>query len=100
MKTNRCENVEFLNIHNYSQMKYTIDNTVYDYTSKREVRPWQMARLLLSGNVKSDKEDLSEVTKLYGGFRFADGGCTNSKGDFYFLDSTDKKIRDKRRYSR
>ena len=92
MKTNHCENVELLNIHNYSQMKYTIDNTLYDWNTQCEVRPWQLARLYISGTVKRKPMELSKVEKLYGGFRFADGGCTNSKGDFYFLDSTDKKI--------
>ena len=29
---------------------------------------------------------------LYSGFRFADGGCCDGRGNFYFLDSLDKKI--------
>ncbi|MDF2539975.1 MAG: SMP-30/Gluconolaconase/LRE-like region-containing protein [Herbinix sp.] len=92
MKTNHCENVEFLNVHNYSQMKYTIDNTLYDWNTDYEVRPWELTRLYISGKAKRNPYELASVTKLYGGFRFADGGCSNSKGDFYFIDSTDKKI--------
>jgi len=92
MKTNHCEKVELLNIHNYSQMKYTMDNTLYDWNTNQEVRPWQLASLSITGKVIRKPIDLTKAEKLYGGFRFADGGCTNSKGDFYFLDSTDKKI--------
>lgn len=92
IKTDHCEDIEILNFHNYSQMKYTMDNSLYDWTTNLEVRPWEMARFYISGKALRKPVDLSKVEKLYGGFRFVDGGCTNSKGDFYFIDSADKKI--------
>lgn len=88
VKTWNCENIKFLNVHNYSQMKYTIDNFLLDVNSGIEIRPWQAAIVEITG--KAERKPKAE--KLYSGFRFADGGCCDSKGNFYFLDSMDKKI--------
>lgn len=88
VKTWNCENIRFLNVHNYSQMKYTIDNFLLDVNSDIEIRSWQAAIVEITG--RAEKKQKAE--KLYSGFRFADGGCCDSKGNFYFLDSMDKKI--------
>ena len=69
-------------------MKYTIDNFLLDVNTGIEIRPWQAAIIEVTG--KGQKKPKTE--KLYSGFRFADGGCCDSKGNFYFLDSMDKKI--------
>ena len=115
VKTWNCENISFLNVHNYSQMKYTIDNFLLDVNSKTEIRPWQAAKIEVTGkaekkplkwesvigevNLETDKKYVTQATekkysytKLYDGFRFADGGCSDGRGNFYFLDSLDKKI--------
>lgn len=115
VKTWNCENISFLNVHNYSQMKYTIDNFLLDVNSKTEIRPWQAAKIEVTGkaakkplkwesvigevNLETDKKYVAQATekkysytKLYDGFRFADGGCSDGRGNFYFLDSLDKKI--------
>lgn len=94
-KTWECEKLEFLNVHNYTQIKYTLDNTLYDVTTDTEVRAWELARLQISGS--SDRRRLlpsSEggVQKLAGGFEFADTLCKDSKGNIYFADSRKKQI--------
>lgn len=88
VKTWDCENIKFYNVHNYSQMKYTIENFLLDVRSGVEVRPWQAAMVEVTGKAEKKKDE----SRLYSGFRFADGGCCDSKGNFYFLDSMDKKI--------
>lgn len=88
VKTWDCENIKFYNVHNYSQMKYTIENFLLDVRSGVEVRPWQAAMAEVTGKSEKKKDE----SRLYSGFRFADGGCCDSKGNFYFLDSMDKKI--------
>jgi len=94
-RTWECKDVEFLNIHNYTQIKYTMDNTLYDVTTDTEVRAWELARLLISGDpalrrvVQSSGEN---VQKLAGGFEFADTLCKDSKGNVYFADSRRKQI--------
>ena len=104
VKTWDCENIKFLNVHNYSQMKYTIDNFLLDVNTGIEVRPWQAARIEVTGKETShvtrntvvefsmDSKNKYSNELLYSGFRFADGGCCDGRGNFYFLDSLDKKI--------
>lgn len=98
MRITGCENVELLNIHNYAQMRYSFDNICYEPNSGREIRPWELARLGgESGRTENQMKRLQqaplyEPVELFREFRTADGACANSKGDFFFLDSADKKI--------
>ncbi|MCR5736436.1 MAG: SMP-30/gluconolactonase/LRE family protein [Eubacterium sp.] len=117
VKTWNCEKIKFFNVHNYSQMKYTINNFLLDVNSGVEIRPWQAAVIEVTGKaeaknqryVAKDEEPREqqevkipiigkmqgtsqEAVKLYSGFRFADGGNCDGKGNFYFLDSMAKKI--------
>ena len=85
-----------------------MDNFLFDVNSGIELRPWQAARIEITGNSdgalvrKKEQEVVEEIEtitgtgsdseKLYSGFRFADGCTCDGKGNFYFLDSMDKKI--------
>ena len=86
-------NIEFLNVHNYSQIKYTTNNPLYDVNSNTTVRPWEFNRLYIN---KSDETPASnqstEVQKLATGFEFAEGICSDSKGNVYFCDSRMRRI--------
>ncbi|MFC2137713.1 glycosyl hydrolase family 28-related protein [Bacteroidota bacterium] len=89
--------IDYLNVHNYTQVKHTIDNMLYDINTNMEVRSWQIASLHL--NIKGpipNKSSLSEgkekVIKLAGGFEFADGICNDSRGNVYFCDARWKRI--------
>ena len=86
------ENIEFLNIHNYAQVKYTINNTLLDVNSKKEVRPWQIARLYITDKKSAEDKSNNKIEKLATGFEFIDGICSDSKGNIYFVDSRWKKI--------
>ena len=88
VKTWNCENIKFLNVHNFSQMKYTMDNFLLDVNTGIEIRPWQAVSIEITG--KGEKQPKTE--KLYSGFQFADGGSCDGKGNFYFLDSLYKQI--------
>ena len=94
VKTFDCKNILFINAHNFSQMKYTIDNYLLDVNSNVEIRTWQATKIDIKGNVGRNIRitKTNEPQKLYSGFRFPDGGICNQKGDFYFVDSLDKKI--------
>lgn len=93
IKTWQSKNLEFLNVHNFTQVKYTIDNTLYDVENQTEVRPWQIARLYISGDPLMKPDDKmpmvasGRLKKLAGGFEFADAICSDSKGNIYFSDS-------------
>ena len=92
VKTFDCKNISFINAHNFSQMKYTIDNYLLDVNSNVEIRTWQATKIDIKGNVDRNIRITNEPQKIYSGFRFPDGGICNQKGDFYFVDSLDKKI--------
>lgn len=94
MKTWDCKDIEFLNVHNFTQVKYTIDNILYDVNTDTEVRPWQISKLYLSGE-KTQKVSTAKnvhVRKLASGFEFIDALCKDSKGNVYFVDSRLKRI--------
>jgi hypothetical protein len=84
-------NIEFLNVHNYSQIKYTTTNTLYDVSSDTEVRPWEFARLWLDDKQQPELRS-GPVRRLASGFEFAEGSCADSKGNVYFCEQRMKRI--------
>jgi polygalacturonase len=98
IRSTDCKEIEFLNLHNYSQMKYTINNMLLDINTNTEVRPWQIARLYITGNapVKAlgldDEIYKNPAQKICGGFQFVHGGCSDYEGNFYFVDGELNRI--------
>ncbi|MBN2485898.1 MAG: SMP-30/gluconolactonase/LRE family protein [Bacteroidales bacterium] len=94
VRTWDCKNLEILNIHNYSQIKYTTDNPLYDINTNIEVRPQEMARLYISGNTPTIGSEYTAgtVQKVAQGFEFALGSCSDSKGNVYFAEQRMKRI--------
>ncbi|MEO3403616.1 glycosyl hydrolase family 28-related protein [Mucilaginibacter sp. CAU 1740] len=87
------KNIEMLNVHNYSQIKYTSTLPLYDINTNTEVRPWEFARLMI--NDQSNIADLpadGKITKLATGFEFASAACADSKGNVYFSEQRMKRI--------
>lgn len=91
IKTAGLQNVEFLNVHNYSQVKFTTALTAYDVNVDVDIRPWELARLYYSGNASEDKSP-KKVQRLAKGFEFASGICKDSKGDIYFCEPRFRRI--------
>ncbi len=92
---NDCQNIEFLNLHNYSQIKYTTDNPVYDINKNIEVRPWELQKLVVTGEEPRRtplSNKVGEVQKLASGFEFAEGIARDSKGNIYFCEQRMKRI--------
>jgi hypothetical protein len=89
-----CRNVEFLNVHNYSQVKYTTDNPLFDINTNIEVRPVEIARIFISGNAPKNCTQGSgkSVRMMARGFEFAEGLCSDSKGNIYFSEQRMKRI--------
>ena len=75
VKTFDCKNISFINAHNFSQMKYTIDNYLLDVNSNVEIRTWQATKIDIKGNVGRNIRitKTNEPQKIYSGFRFPDG---------------------------
>jgi hypothetical protein len=91
IRTWNCRDIEFLNIHNFTQTKYPFNNILYDMTTGIEVRPWELTRLYISGNMKKILPE-EKVQKLASGFEMIDAICRDSRGNIYFCDSRLKRI--------
>ncbi len=85
-------NIEFLNVHNYSQVKYTTSNPLYDVNSNTSVRPWEFNRLYIGNATSVPGFDDDAVHLLSTGFEFAEGICRDSKNNLYWCDSRVKRI--------
>ena len=95
VRTWNCENVEFFNVHNFAQQKFTIDLTMYDINTGREVRPWEFTYLKIKGNEKRITPltgTLGKVERLAAGFEFAEGLTRDSKGNIYFCEQRMRRI--------
>ena len=94
IKTWESRRTELLNVHNFTQTKFTIDNTLADMTTGLQVRPWQLARLFLSDKaaVPAPRVINRQVRKLVDGFEFIDAICRDNHGNVYFVDSRWKRI--------
>jgi sugar lactone lactonase YvrE len=85
-------NIEFLNVHNYSQIKYTTSNPLYDVNTNTTVRPWEFNRLYIDKATSVVAINNDAVNQLATGFEFAEGICRDSKNNVYFCDSRVKRI--------
>lgn len=106
-----CSGMEFLNVHNFSQIKYTTTSPLYDVNSNTEVRPWEFARLVMpegaaaaGGSVPAAGGSVpaaggsggaigaSGAGLLATGFEFAQSAVTDSRGNVYFCESRMRRI--------
>lgn len=94
IRTWGCSDVEFLNVHNYSQIKYTTDNPLYDINTNIEVRPTELARLYIKGDTPTlAQENTNATAQLLGeGFEFVEGAAHDSKGNVYFAEQRMRRI--------
>jgi len=90
-----CKNIEFANLHNYSQIKYTTDIPVYDINKDIEVRPWELQKLIVTGDEPrhtSISNDVGKVNQLASGFEFIEGIARDSKGNIYFSEERLRRV--------
>ena len=50
VRTWGCRDIEFYNVHNFTQMHQTTDVTIKDMNTGLEVLPWEFTRLTITGN--------------------------------------------------
>jgi sugar lactone lactonase YvrE len=107
--------IELLNVHNYSQTKFTTTAPLYDVDNNTEIRPWEFARLYIgdepapsapSQPAPSSSASSAPATSPSGppasappairqlatGFEFAQSVCLDSKGNIYFCESRQRRI--------
>ncbi len=89
------ENIDFRNVHNYTQILPVIEIPVYDVNKEIPVYEWDFARLNVSGKEKANKtipNEPGKIGQLATGFEFAAGATADSKGNVYFGENRLKKI--------
>jgi hypothetical protein len=91
IRTASLKDVEFLNVHNYSQIKFTTALTAYDVNTNTDVRPWELARLYYSGGAFQNAST-NKMHRLAKGFEFASGICKDNKGNIYFCEPRFRRI--------
>ena len=90
-----CENIQFRNMHNYTQVLPVIEIPIYDVNKKLPVYDWDFARLNVSGEEPSKRlfdDRVGAINRLGEGFEFAAGITADSKGNIYFGENRLKKI--------
>lgn len=90
-----CRDMEFLNVHNYSQIKYTTDLPFFDVNKRIDVRPWELARLHVSGEEAAGEPpsfEKGKVERLASGFEFAEGIARDSRGNVYFSEQRMRRV--------
>ena len=90
-----CRDVEFLNIHNFTQNRFQYTVTLYDVNTNTSVDPWEITRLYITGK-ETREAPLRNVAgipdRLAHGFEFAEGICSDSKGNVYFSEQRLRRI--------
>ncbi len=89
------ENIEFRNVHNYTQILPVIEIPVFDVNKEIPIYEWDFARLNITGKEKTNRQINNSpgvFNKLADGFEFAAGATSDSKGNVYFVENRLKKV--------
>lgn len=95
IRTWNCRDIEFLNVHNYAQTKYSATLPLYDINKDIEVRPWEINRLYITGDEPTKNpltNTIGKVERLATGFEFSEGTTNDSKGNIYFSEQRMRRI--------
>ena len=84
-----CEALEFLNCHNFTQMKYTIENLYVDGNTGERAGFWQLARLRVPAQRPAQPlpAGQGEWRTLTDSLDCADALCADFAGNVYICDS-------------
>lgn len=94
VRTWNSHDIHFYNFHNFTQMRFTINNSVYEANKRVSVRPWEFARLTITGNEAQRPSPGCEdgVEWLHGGFEYAEGIVHDNKGNIFFSEERLRKV--------
>ena len=92
VRTWGCRDIEFYNVHNFTQMHQTTDVTIKDMNTGLEVLPWEFTRLTITGNEKKAQPVSGDVVRLATGFEYVHGMAQDSQGNIYFCEQRMRRI--------
>src|SRR3984957_5673702 len=95
IKVTNSKNINFRNVHCYSDSKVSFDNSVYDQTHNFELRQREFASLTISSSAPKVQPNQpsavlaegAKVEKVATGFYNISGGAADSSGNIYFVDA-------------
>ena len=93
--TMNVNNIDFKNLHNYAQTKYTSSHSLYDLNQNKRVLPWELASLHIGNTSLHKKLPLKQQSSLIpiaSGFEMPEGLCADSQGNVYFCESGKRRI--------
>ncbi len=95
IRTWDCKDINFYNVHNFTQMRFTTDLVCYDVNTQQDVRPWEFTRLTITGQEARQtplSTQVGKIEKLATGFEYAEGMTRDSKGNIYFSEQRMRRI--------
>lgn len=95
VRTWNCRDIEFYNLHNFTQMRFTTDLACYDINTGQDVRPWELTRLTITGDEPRTiplQAAAGKLERLATGFEYAEGITRDSKGNVYFCEQRMRRI--------
>ncbi len=95
VRTWNCRNIEFYNVHNFTQMRFTTDMVCYDINTGQDVRPWELTRLTITGDeprLVPLQASPGKLERLATGFEYAEGIAHDSRGNVYFTEQRMRRV--------
>jgi len=100
IKVMDSKNIQFRNVHCYSDSKVSFDNAVYDQTHDVELRQREFAWLDLPGKAPHALPEVpspvlasgAKIDKVAGSFFNISGGAVDHSGNLYFVDAKSQTI--------
>ena len=105
VRVSGSRNIEFRNLHNYTQKLQVVEFPVYDMNKNLAVYPWDLAKMTITGEEKGRNAGIGEKgsqgswageawkpVKLASGFVFGTGLTSDSQGNVYFCEHDRKRI--------
>jgi len=89
-----CENIEFRNARNWTQIIPQTSSTVYDMNKNVSIYPFEFAYVRVSGNEASRRPagNIGEAVKIAKNFQYLTGAVEDSKGNVYFCEGNLRKV--------
>lgn len=92
IRTWQCRDMEFYNLHNFTQMRYTTTYPLLDVNTGYRVLPWEFTRLTITGHEPKADTRYEGIERLGAGFEYAEGLCHDDQGHVYFCEERLSRI--------
>ncbi len=92
IKVSNSNNIEFRNMRSWTQVLQLPEKTIYDMDKNLIVYPGDFALVNITGKELSNKNSDLAIEKIGSGYEFATGATSDSKGNVYFCENSQKRV--------